>query len=50
MKNTNIWEIKDNMKFGTKVHNILEYLDFKNPNLDELEIDEYLKRKRAKGE
>ena len=30
-------EDKENMNFGTKIHYILETLDFKNPNLDNIE-------------
>ena len=30
-------EEKNNMEYGTKVHNILELLDFNNPNLDNID-------------
>ena len=33
-------EVIRNMDFGTRVHQILEYIDFNNPNLEELEIPE----------
>ncbi len=33
------------MSFGTKIHKVLEELDFKNPNLDELDIDSFMKQK-----
>ena len=36
-------EEKENMEFGTKLHEILEYLDFKNPSLDG--ISPFLKEK-----
>lgn len=39
-------EASSKMEFGTKVHEILEYLDFKNPNLSL--IDDYLKNKITK--
>ena len=38
-------ETKEKMKFGTKMHEILELLDFNNPNFDDLEIEEYFKEK-----
>ena len=40
-------EISNNMKFGLKVHETLEYLDFKNPNF-ELIDDEFIKGKVEK--
>ena len=40
-------EISNNMKFGLKVHETLEYLDFKNPNL-ELIDDNFIKGKIEK--
>lgn len=36
-------EEQENMKFGTKVHEALEYIDFKNPNFDG--IDSFITRK-----
>ncbi|MBR1385848.1 MAG: UvrD-helicase domain-containing protein [Bacilli bacterium] len=36
-------QTKEKMKFGTKMHEILENIDFKNPNFDNLEIDNYYK-------
>ena len=39
-------EDSSKMEFGTKVHEILEYLDFKNPNLSL--VDDYLKNKITK--
>ena len=30
---------KENMRFGSIVHEVLEYLDFKNPHLEEIEND-----------
>lgn len=36
------------LEFGTKVHMILEQLDFKNPNLDHLNISSYIKKKIEK--
>ena len=39
-------EEKNNMEYGTKVHNILELLDFNNPNLDN--IDKGIKDKIIK--
>ena len=40
-------EISNNMKFGLKVHETLEYLDFKNPQLDLIE-DNFIKTKVEK--
>lgn len=40
-------EVKKNMKFGLEVHEILEYLDFKNPNYDLIE-DRFLRKKIQK--
>ena len=37
-------EQKSNMEFGTKVHELFEIIDFKNPRLDELDIDNDLKK------
>lgn len=31
-------EIKNNMEYGTKIHELFENIDFKNPNLDNLNI------------
>lgn len=39
-------EIK-NMEFGTKIHECLEYIDFKNPRLDLIE-DEFVRNKVSK--
>ena len=36
---------KEKMKFGTKMHEVLELIDFKNPKIDSLDIDEYYKDK-----
>ena len=36
------------MKSGTNVHEVLEYLDFKNPDLDKYELDNFLKFKIKK--
>ena len=36
-------EEKSNMTFGTEVHELFEIVDFKNPRLDELDIDDNLK-------
>lgn len=33
----------DNMKFGTRVHELLEFIDFKNPELDSLDMSDYEK-------
>ena len=38
-------ETKEKMKFGTKMHEILENIDFKNPNFDKIEMDDYYKEK-----
>ena len=38
-------ETKDKMKFGTYMHEVLEYVNFENPNFDELEIEDYYKTK-----
>lgn len=38
-------EEKKLLDFGTKVHQILEELDFNNPNLEELDIDNNIKNK-----
>lgn len=38
-------ETKDKMEFGTKVHEILELIDFKNPDYDNLDIDDFFKSK-----
>ena len=40
-------EISKNMKFGLRVHETLEYLDFKNPNLDLID-DNFIKGKIEK--
>ena len=37
-----------NMHFGTKIHEILEMIDFKNPQLDKLDLDDFLKNKITK--
>ncbi len=37
-------ETSNNMKFGLKVHEVLEYLDFKNPDYSLIE-DEFIKKK-----
>ncbi len=34
--------------FGTEIHQILEWIDFKNPNLEDLNISDYVKRKIMK--
>ena len=36
---------KDNMDLGTKMHYMFEILDFKNPNIDELDLEDALKEK-----
>ena len=36
---------KEKMKFGTKMHEILELIDFKNREIDNLDIDSYYKDK-----
>ena len=36
------------MLFGTEIHQILEWIDFKNPNLEDLNISDYVKRKIMK--
>lgn len=41
-------ETKENMEIGTKVHQILEEIDFKNPDIDDLDLDNFLKRKIEK--
>ena len=41
-------EEKKNMDFGTRIHTVLEYIDFKNPELDKLELDSYIKSKILK--
>jgi len=41
-------ETKEKMEVGTEVHQILEEIDFKNPDLDNLNIDNFLKRKIEK--
>ena len=38
-------ETKEKMKFGTYMHEVLEYIDFKNPNLENMKIDNYYKNK-----
>ena len=38
-------EEKDLLEVGTKVHEILEYLDFKNNNLNDFILDNYIKEK-----
>ena len=38
-------DTKDKMKFGTMMHEILELLDFKNPDIDSLNIDNFYKNK-----
>ncbi len=40
-------EISNNMKFGLLIHETLEYLDFKNPNLNLIE-DDFIKEKISK--
>ena len=39
---------RENMKFGEYMHYILEVIDFKNPNLDNINIDKYYKDKIIK--
>lgn len=41
-------DTKENIKLGIKMHEILEYIDFKNPKLEELDIDNSLKKKIEK--
>ena len=36
------------MEFGTKMHEVFEYLDFKNPNIYSLPISDYFKTKVEK--
>ena len=38
-------DVKDKMLFGTKMHEILELIDFKNPDYSVLDIDDYYKDK-----
>ncbi len=38
-------EIKDKMEFGTKIHKVFELIDFKNPNYDDLDIDDFYKER-----
>ena len=38
-------EEKDLLEVGTKVHEVLEYLDFKNNNLNDYILDSYIKEK-----
>lgn len=37
-------KIKVNMQFGTRIHELLEIIDFKNPNWDLLELNDYERR------
>lgn len=41
-------EDKEKMEFGTKMHEVFEYLDFKNPNIYSLPISDYFKTKVEK--
>lgn len=41
-------EDKEKMEFGTKMHEVFEYLDFKNPNILSLPISDYFKTKVEK--
>ncbi|MBR4619098.1 MAG: UvrD-helicase domain-containing protein [Bacilli bacterium] len=41
-------EEKEIMEVGTKIHQILEEIDFKNPNLDNLDINSFMKNKISK--
>ena len=41
-------EAKKNMTYGIKVHEAFEMIDFKNPNYDELELDDFIKNKITK--
>ena len=41
-------ETKEKMEIGTKVHQILEEIDFKNPEIENLDIDNFLKNKISK--
>ena len=36
------------MEYGIKFHEILEMIDFKNPQLDKLDLDDFLKNKITK--
>lgn len=38
-------DIKKNMEFGTRIHEIFEMIDFMNPNLEELNIPKFYKEK-----
>ena len=40
---------KDKMRFGTLIHEVLELIDFNNPDLDSLELDDYYKDKIKKS-
>lgn len=41
-------EEKNLLEFGTQIHQILEQLDFKDPNIEDLEINSFLKNKIKK--
>lgn len=41
-------EEKEKMEFGTKMHEVFEYLDFKSPNIHSLPIIDYFKAKIEK--
>ena len=45
IKNILTKENKDNLKFGTYMHFLLELIDFKNPNIDSLNINSFYKDK-----
>ena len=41
-------EEEETMDIGTKVHKVLEQIDFKNPRLDEINLDSFLLNKVKK--
>ena len=38
-------ETKNNIILGTKIHYVLELVDLKNPNLDKIRVDDFIKNK-----
>ena len=47
-KNMKTEEEQKLLEFGTEIHQILEWIDFKNPNLEDLKISDFMKRKIMK--
>lgn len=48
MKKLKTEEEQKILEFGTEIHQILEWIDFKNPDLNDLDVSDFIKRKILK--